>query len=261
MFSPSEPAPWEAIPAKDRPLNPNSALLWLPPIVAAGLPVPRTEVVKFDPAALWAAIGEADPARACEPLDWPAITDAAQRVGLPCFVRTDLSSAKHGGPLRYRLNDAHGIPHVVCATFEDNALKDLAAGPTPCRALLFREWLDLDAPFAAFGYGGEGHPIAREWRLFARPDCVECAHFYWPEAAIDGHDPTVLEWRALRAEMAQDRTALPHLEEMAQAAVSAVSQAVEHTQAWSVDFARDRTGKWWLIDMALARASWHPAHG
>jgi len=26
---------------------------------------------------------------------------------------------------------------------------------------------------------------------------------------------------------------------------------------WSVDFARDRSGKWWLIDMALMAASWH----
>lgn len=30
-------------------MNPNSALIWLPPIQHAGLPVPRTEVVRYDP--------------------------------------------------------------------------------------------------------------------------------------------------------------------------------------------------------------------
>jgi len=28
--------------------------------------------------------------------------------------------------------------------------------------------------------------------------------------------------------------------------------------AWSVDFARDTDGKWWVIDMALASHSWWP---
>jgi hypothetical protein len=27
--------------------------------------------------------------------------------------------------------------------------------------------------------------------------------------------------------------------------------------SWSVDFAKDRDGKWWLIDIALAEQSWH----
>ena len=31
----------------------NSALLWYPPVAKAGLPVPRTELVPFDPNALW----------------------------------------------------------------------------------------------------------------------------------------------------------------------------------------------------------------
>ena len=28
--------------------------------------------------------------------------------------------------------------------------------------------------------------------------------------------------------------------------------------SWSIDFAKDSEGRWWLIDMALAEQSWHP---
>ena len=34
-------------PPADAPRNPNSALIWLPPITAAGLPVPKTIVVPY----------------------------------------------------------------------------------------------------------------------------------------------------------------------------------------------------------------------
>jgi hypothetical protein len=30
--------------------------------------------------------------------------------------------------------------------------------------------------------------------------------------------------------------------------------------AWSVDFAQDSMGKWWMLDMALAYNSFHPSH-
>ena len=40
---------------------------------------------------------------------------------------------------------------------------------------------------------------------------------------------------------------------MARTAVEAVGGS-----AWSVDFVEDKPGKWWLIDMALAKDSWRP---
>ena len=32
--------------------DPNSALLWFPPVAQAGLPVPRTEFVRYEPVSL-----------------------------------------------------------------------------------------------------------------------------------------------------------------------------------------------------------------
>ena len=65
-------------------------------------------------------------------------------------------------------------------TFEDNVLKGIADATS---AFLVREFLEIPAAFEAFG----GLPIGREWRFFADQESVLCRHFYWPEAAFEGH--------------------------------------------------------------------------
>jgi D-alanine-D-alanine ligase-like ATP-grasp enzyme len=55
--------------------------------------------------------------------------------------------------------------------------------------------------------------------------------------------------------MEPDADTLGTLSAMALKAVQAIG---EH--CWSVDFAQDEAGKWWLIDMARAESSWHPKH-
>jgi hypothetical protein len=52
-----------------------------------------------------------------------------------------------------------------------------------------------------------------------------------------------------------DAETLQTLSDMALKAARAIG---EH--CWSVDFAQDEAGKWWLIDMARAESSWHPKH-
>lgn len=228
--------------------DPNSATIWLPAVISEALPVPATEIVPFDNATMWCEIGEGD--RPGAPIDWNAMRSAAASVGFPCFVRTDLSSAKHAGPSDYRCDSIDDVRRVVLATFYDNCMKDLF--PV---AMLFRRWIDLDATFSAFGYGRTGHPIAREWRVFADRSGVKCRHFYWPQDAIDGNAPSESDWRER----------LERLEELTPREAEAIEKmAVTATTAldgeWSVDFAKDRSGRWWLIDMALARFSWHPEH-
>ena len=257
ILSVGDPPAWAAVPPRDRPLDPNSALRWLPAAENNGrVPVPRTEIVRVDPLALWGEIGEAgDNAKGAIPVDWAAMERAAEAIGYPCFVRTDLASAKHDGPESYRVNGPEDIRGVVLQTFYDNAMKDLAAGPTPLRAILFRQWLDLDAPFTAFG----GHPIAREWRLFADGSRVHCRHFYWPAEAIEDHTPSTPDWRTRLATMGRLARGMRDLLDVA--AVVAAGTLAESLpgEVWSVDFARDRAHRWWLIDMARARSSWHPA--
>jgi hypothetical protein len=227
----------------------NSALVWCPPLLAAGLPVPRTEFVGFEPEQLWPTC---DGQAALDSFPMPEIEKACERIGYPVFIRTDLSSAKHSGPEAYRANSKADLWRCCCLTFEDNALKDIASF---ARAFMVREWLDLPAGFTCFS----GHPISREWRFFAHQTAVLCEHFYWPEDAFESYAEWSKEmpgnWRGILRAQSKPPDDLVVLRSMALKACQAIGKGT-----WSADFAADRSGKWWLTDMATAESSWHPDH-
>jgi len=224
----------------------SSALVWLPRIV--DLPsVPRTEVVPLD---RMVAMGWIEGEGANPVSFFKAVAGAAAKIGYPVFVRTDFASAKHSGPKAYRADDAAEIPDVVLQTIEDSEMKCFPVGTY--RAILVREFLDLDAPFEAFS----GHPIAREWRFFTKGGKVACRHFYWPEGAIQFSRGTAEppSWRgALAILRSPNEVPFPDLDKITEEVVRRLPEA-----DWSVDFARGRDGKWWLIDLAVAAVSWHP---
>jgi hypothetical protein len=227
--------------------DPNSALIWFPPIHAAGLPVPRTAFVAYEPMSLWPICDGQEPLA-----NFPIakLKETASQMGYPVFIRTDLASAKHDGPKSYRANSEADLPMCLGRTFEDNALKDIADA-TCC--WMFREYLNIGHAFTGFG----GLPIGREWRFFADQDGAKCHHFYWPEQAFERGFGVPEDWREQLAilSMEPDAATLETLTAMALKAVQAIG---EH--CWSVDFAQDEAGKWWLIDMARAESSWHPKH-
>lgn len=222
-------------------IDPTSALYWLPKLKEESqLRVPSTIFVPCDYQEMWKMLdGEA----AEYGLD--ALLTAGKLLGYPVFLRTDLSSAKHEGPDAYKVSGPDHWPSRVWRTIEDNAMKDLWPS-----AFLVREWLDLEAPFVAFG----GHPIANEWRVFASGDRVHCYHFYWPEEAISYFPSEEPEhWQEQLRRMSEALMPFSLLE-MARMAASLCPES----KAWSVDFAKDKQGLWWLIDMAEAKASRHP---
>lgn len=181
-----------------------------------------------------------------------AVRFAAETIGFPVFIRTDLASAKHDGPEAYRADRLGDIAQVLARTVGDNEIKFWLHGPGPV-AFLVRQWLNLESTFSAFW--GKGHRIAKEYRVFSDGQRALCRHFYWPEEAIDGHNPSVPDWRTCLERLAvlsDGEVAL--LEDLACRAAHAAGDG-----SWSVDFAKDETGKWWLIDMAVAEESWHPA--
>lgn len=238
-------------------MNPTSSTYWLPLVTDAGLPVPRTVSVAYDHMAFIAMISDDE--------DYPgfpdlvdAVCEAADDIGLPVFIRTDLASAKHDGPPAYLLDvdEPSAARAVLGRTVEDNEIKFWLDPESNPEAILVREFLELDAAFTAFGYRDQpGHPIAREWRIFATAEAVLCSHFYWPENAVEDGRPAEPNWRALLVDLA----AQPPPAELNEWAIRAASVCSE-LPAWSVDFACDTKGQWWLIDMADAAHSWHPEH-
>lgn len=226
-------------------MNKNSALIWLPKIVEAGLPTPKTETVEYDHRAIIEVFDNPD-LPAFGNLIW-AVRAACNKIGYPVFLRTDLSSAKHDGAKAYKIQNESGISAVLLATLEDNEMK-FWLEPEPPKAFLIREWLNLDSPFSAFG----GHAIAREWRFFADWQSIKCFHPYWPEDSIQFFGiPEPNDWR----ESLKLLHVVPeNIDELKKLAMSAASLYGCYS---SVDIAMDTGGKWWLTDMATAEDSYH----
>lgn len=253
----------------------NSALVWYPEIVKLGLQVgiPKTVFVLYD----HEAAVDASEERSNYKLPWKEVGEASFEVGLPAFVRTDQASAKHHGPHDYKLTtrEAKPIRRLLRSIIEDNEMK-LWLSPEQPKAFMVRQWIELRAEFCAFANApgvpddAPGHPIAAEWRVFSGDGMSICQHPYWPEDAIRFRHkqtgrmrdlygiqvPEVVEdepegWR----EKLRAMYAIPPPEEVVVAA-NKTSRALGGR--WSVDFAPDVQGKWWLIDMAMMASSWHP---
>jgi len=233
--------------------NANSATYWLPRIEAAGLPTPRTIMVPYDHhAALLGLYGEGD-----GKLPVAEVAQAADKIGPVVFIRGDQTSAKHTGREAYRLEgrDPARIAHMLALNVEDAECRlGMAEG---CQeAFLVREWLDLEGDLFAFGYGlaGDPHLIAREFRFFADPQGAICFHPYWPADAITDNtkDPNWAE-KLHKTQRPLSDSEMAKLSWMATLAAVACPAA----KSWSVDFACDKAGKWWLVDMAVAAASYH----
>jgi hypothetical protein len=185
-----------------------------------------------------------------QPADFPhgEVDAAACDLGWPVFIRTDLTSAKHDGDSAVRATNADDVLPIVGGLVGESAMKQMKPA-----ALMVREWIDIEADFTAFG----GLPIGTEFRLFAGPDDVLCSHYYWPEDSIERPDDE--DWKRLReASASVEPPAEVRVAATRAARLANRHEALDPLEVWSVDFARDESGHWHLIDMALAANSWHP---
>jgi hypothetical protein len=228
--------------AEDR----NDLAYWFPRLAAAGVPVPRTEIVATDLPLIGLCDGQPP-----EGLDGflGRLRAAAGRLGYPAFLRTGHGSGKHQWRRTCYLAGPEDIPAHVAALVEWSALVDFLGLPT--RTWAVREFLPLEAPFHAF----DGMPVAREFRTFFRAGRLLCIHPYWPPDSI--RNPSRADWRELLAaasELSQPSRALdarPALERIVERV------APRFDGAWSLDLARAVDGTWYAIDMAEMDRSFH----
>lgn len=225
-------------------MNPNSAMIWFPAIEAAGMKVPKTTMVPYNHSACLSIFDGEE----CPEFNRlvTATEEAAEVIGYPVFIRTDLSSAKHSGPVAFRADSRERIMQCLARTIEDNEMKFWLEQHGP-QAIMVRKYLNLHYTFTAF----HGMPVAREFRFFADARTVFCAHPYWPEDALERHcyEPAWREKLALLNEMPSNYGEL--------CALAMQAAAVAGEGQWSIDFAMDCDGGWWLIDMARMENSWH----
>jgi carbamoylphosphate synthase large subunit len=228
-------------------MNPNSAFYWLPRVadLDAGVAIatPRSHLIPIDFMDAIGVIEGERPARACLPME--SLHAAAADLGLPVFVRSDLKSAKHQGEPAMVAWTPDQLASVCARVLASNVqTMHRPAG------LCLRERLDLEVLF----HDG-GTPIAREFRVFASDESADRIVPYWPVESIDEPD---VEPATARELLADAQVLLDEERSYLAAAAVAAAGACPAADAWSVDFAVDDAGRWWLIDMARREDSWEP---
>lgn len=232
-----------------RALEEESSLTQWYPKVKDVLPCPKTVIVELTNDEISSLIGMLD---GIPPSPWlvDRLDAAAREIGYPLFLRSDQGSGKHEWKdTCYVPGEGVLLKHVarLVAWHELAGMLGLSF-----RALVFREFLTLDAPFTAFN----DMPVARERRYFVRDGKVVCRHPYWPDLTLftyPGATPLPPNWQQQLARLnTMDDAEVQDLTRMA------VTFGERNPGFWSVDFARTRAGRWVLIDAARGELSWHP---
>jgi ribosomal protein L34E len=175
-----------------------------------------------------------------------AVKTMAEETGYPVFVKNSFTSFKHDWKDSCSFNSAD--KGEVLRKISSMA-HYLSQAPTPYAGnVIVREMIPTEPVFLAFNE----MPITQEFRIFARDGKVEAYQPYWPHVAFEKHEPTdCADWSE-------------RLEAIKSIKPSDLKELIKQSEAvtkklggyWSVDFLKDKTGKWWLIDMAEGALSY-----
>jgi len=217
--------------------------------------VPRTVIVETPTPDLLVRTGLALDGGAPEdfPPEWAdymqQVQAAADCMGYPLFMRTDLFSGKHEWEKTCYVAEGKDLgQHILDLVILGECMSLWGFNH---RAVALRKFLNLDSPFVAPGF--KNMPVAREWRYFVRDGKIQCRHFYWVEDAVAQSKPIIQDWQARLRDL---QRMLPSEQLVLDRYAKRVAQALPG--CWSVDFAFGADGTIYLIDMATGEDSWHP---
>jgi hypothetical protein len=185
-----------------------------------------------------------------------------EALGWPLFLRTGLTSGKHGWRDTCHVPSASVVGAHVSAICEYSATADFLG--LAADVWVARELLPTYGLFTAF----DGMPVTRERRYFVRDGQVIGHHPYWPpeslalewdsmwdpDHTLPTHRASVDNWRELLAIVNEETPG-----EIAELTVLTERVGAAVPGAWSVDWLwvhrpRGDSG-WYLTDMAWAEAS------
>lgn len=219
---------------------------WAPAVLKAGVPAPDTVTVPLTFELQEAFLeGRELPAEALENIEAivKVVEEMGAKHGFPLFIKTSYTSNKHewGRSCCLESADRNAIIQQLANIVEYQGFSPYPMSPS----LLIRQMLETAPAFHAFG----GMPVTQEFRFFGGRGHVQGYQPYWPEHSIQ--EPTVEGWKEKLSDISKlsagERKKL----------ILATEAVTQHLVGeWSVDFLKDRHGKWWLIDMAEARLSY-----
>lgn len=227
--------------------NKNCFTQWFSTVEQCNIPAPESIVIDF-PMHLTMAIGD----HALNDADNAEMTNIAEqiqafgrKVGFPVFMKNSLFSGKHYWKETCLITENMSLDDI-CRNIFNLTEMSLCIGVDFSVYLVIRKMIECKPAFTAFF--GE-MPVTEEYRVFANKGTVIGYQPYWPEAAIER--PSSENWASeLKTISSASQTDLKDIFEMA----SQVTLKLD--DSYSVDFLKDSSGKFWLIDMALASESY-----
>lgn len=236
-------------------MNKTCLSYWFPRLLDGGLPVPKTEIVKTNVDLVSLFDGN-------YPEGWPSFLEemkaAISKIGLPCFLRTGLSSGKHRWKNTCHLTDVALLPQHIANLVEWSHMVDffgLAHDVWVVRELLPTKPLCVLPSYGNF-------PLVPEARCFVADGKVICWHPYWPERSIKEGFPYA------KVDLDDDMRELPdNFTDIVRSAhdlpmheflplAQRVADVFKGDGAWSVDLLPTDRG-WFVTDMAEAKKSFH----
>ena len=169
-----------------------------------------------------------------------------KQIGYPLFLRTGQTSDKNHWKDTCFVESEETLMRNAQNLVDFSIMKDLKKG-FPTNIWVVRKVLKTVHIFKAFNE----MPITKEFRCFIKDGEVLCIHPYWPEEAFEGR-LNVTDWKEKLAKMNV-------LTEIEARVLKELTQRVANEFAgyWSVDWLKDRYGKWYAIDMAVGKDSYH----
>jgi hypothetical protein len=219
---------------------------WFPKLEAAGLPVPKTHIIKASEdelKAIWESF-ETSIQSGVIPLA-ERVKQVIEAVGYPAFLRTDLFSGKHDWEHACYITETSDIAeHLVYIAYFWECVNMVAS---PSDVWVVREFLPTIPHGVCRKYGHM--PICKEFRFFVDGGTLLCWHPYWPEKSLCVGDAIFDDPNFSYADFCVPDS-LDELITLATAAGAAVGGQ------WSVDLLETSRG-WYITDMGEAHKSFH----
>lgn len=250
-------------------MNKNCLSYWFPKLLAAGAPVPRTEIVRTDCDLLLLTEGKTPDGWSGFLADLNVAANKVAEGGTRVFLRTGQGSGKHDWKRTCDLDFRTGsLPDHILALVEWSHLVSIFG--LAHDVWVVREMLPVEPVATLPRYGDM--PLVTEVRVFVRGGGIVCLHDYWPDGAIaDGMECSHGMPHVGFGEDAEERCsrcaviAADLFEKMSPSLDDAgpvhdlaiqVARAFEDDGAWSVDLLKTTRG-WFVTDMAVASQSYH----
>lgn len=218
---------------------------WYPKLEAAdlGINLPKTLIVDTCNCQLDLLLNGDRPIGFDDFLD--RVKAAIEQIGLPCFLRTGMTSGKHGWQETCYLTDISDLESHVSELVEYSACCDMLGLPTD--VWVVRELLNTNPAFYAFS---GVMPVTKERRYFVRDGLIEHHQPYWDPKVIAGHT-TEPDWKTKLREINEE---FPDEIELLSQLTQQVSLVIPGY--WSIDWLWTTDRGWFLIDMAEGQKSY-----